>query len=273
MKNWIATCGIGAGLFFTMACAAVESNRGTVIAKILGPSQRTSETALQGANSESALFWTTIEVKETRRYFDPELVGKKIRILTTPFSESLVGTIVPLEIIRVDTNSPVDSYRLAPYRFQCGEFSSGYFAGKFDEEKPHGIVIAKIVGPVNIAQQPPPAENKVARSKWIEIFFSESKDGSVIEYPWHYSQWVEIQVIEAKDGVADEMKGQSINLKTFFEPEDRELIGKTFPLEIYKSETANSVTGYFTRDTFKTSIKTGKMVEEKRQQAAAAKRP
>ncbi len=73
---------------------------GTIIARIVGPNVPTAETTLptKPGSATNYYFLVSLKVIDVRDNFAKELKGKTIKLPTSPFSESLLGQTVPLNL-------------------------------------------------------------------------------------------------------------------------------------------------------------------------------
>ena len=80
------------------AFAADIFDHGIVIAKIVGPSDPTPETAEPHLKGAEEYFLTTIEITDVRNGFLKELKGEKRLVRTGSFDKNLIGKTLPLMV-------------------------------------------------------------------------------------------------------------------------------------------------------------------------------
>ena len=73
---------------------------GVITARIVGPYQPTPETVIPSPPGIVTNFWVTLDVVDVRDGFASDLKGKTIKLPTTSFDQTLVGSIVPMTITK-----------------------------------------------------------------------------------------------------------------------------------------------------------------------------
>jgi hypothetical protein len=190
-------------------CADYSLERGFVLAKIIGPSAPTPETAEPQIEGLPHYFRTTVEISKVANGFLKELKGKKITVRTDSFDNEFIGKTLPLQLTARRKPGAAEP----EFAFEHNELAISYDLGlqtinPADYAFTHGIVFAKIFGP-----------NK-ATPETVE-------PGSGGDWGYFYTT---IGIVDVKDGFGSELKGKRLLVRTG--TFDELLIGKTVPLKV-----------------------------------------
>jgi len=131
-------------ILFLIACiphaafAADIFDHGIVIAKIVGPSGPTPETAEPHPKGTEAYFLTTIEITDVRNGFLAELKGKKRFVRTGLFDKNLIGKTLPLMV----TSHRKQENAKPTITFGCSELKVAILGAQWAEKQaPQGKVL------------------------------------------------------------------------------------------------------------------------------------
>ncbi|MCD6052684.1 MAG: hypothetical protein K0Q55_4106 [Verrucomicrobia bacterium] len=104
--------------------------QGTIVARIIGPSAPTAQTALPAKPGHIKNFWVTLHVVDTKDFFASELKGKTIRLPSCAFDSKLLGQILSLRV----SHSP-GRYEGSDYWLMCTSVAAAHLAASLPSSK------------------------------------------------------------------------------------------------------------------------------------------
>ena len=127
-NNLLAKLAFGALLVVISLLACSEGGpaitQGTIIARLMGPNQPTTETALPASAGTVTNFLVALKVVDVRDNFAKELKGKTIRLQTCEFSKSLLGKTVALRVSHSRGRYPGSNYWLVCTSIQAARLGA-----------------------------------------------------------------------------------------------------------------------------------------------------